>query len=752
MGMLDSFRTWNSTRKSNNQLRREFNDVTKALEIAMDGIIRPLSGESYNTNNLVYPRYPYGTTALYELAYNSDCLTAIHNALKRELFRNKYDLIDAKKVDETETTSSKEEQVTGMSDKEILEKLECINENQQSLIDVLAELEDDFSIMDDAFLVFIMNYTFGNNGKLTKKSFDQCIRGDPKFMGLIVNKYDRPGFNDNNEPIYVCAVHRSILLINNNICPVCGRECFQAYYFNDFGSQKIYYWKDEVAFKSKYRPSKRRGYSPILTCWQKVRTLLFMDKYIMQLYDGQRPPKAGLFFKTSNQDGLTAMIDKAKTKIQSDPHFPFTLAVPDTSSGKDFVQFIDFMKSLDEMQYVEARNEMRQQIGAYYGVSPVFQNDTSTSGGLNNEGLQFTVTNRAVEYGQSIHNDFFIPRLLKAMGVTGKSLRLSPSEEKDEMALLQRQELTLANGEKALALGLECTYDDDKGQVIIKPGNMQKREVQNPFGQSEANNPDSGKMSGSPDLNLKSDLKKNEILKSDKVSDIAEMIKGIIANFLKKYKRKPSERELQAEIIRINKELEQKLKEQSEKVFKDLYREEMNKASNEIGLAAEFGLPDEEAIKAILNQPVLSDAYAGVSKELIEGINKIIEESFKDPKGLTPKQMTDKIKEVTNLADSRAENIARTESGKISTAARYNSYKKTGRIDTMKFRHIGPLDSRTTPTCKRIMEATKDGVSWDDYVAILEAESKPDFPEWTVNKEFPVAHFSCRHIPLRIVK
>ena len=43
--------------------------------------------------------------------------------------------------------------------------------------------------------------------------------------------------------------------------------------------------------------------------------------------------------------------------------------------------------------------------------------DSGKSGGLNNEGMQILVTNRAVEFGQKVYTDVLFPRMLKEMGV-----------------------------------------------------------------------------------------------------------------------------------------------------------------------------------------------------------------------------------------------------------------------------------------------------------------------------------------------
>ena len=55
------------------------------------------------------------------------------------------------------------------------------------------------------------------------------------------------------------------------------------------------------------------------------------------------------------------------------------------------------------------------------------------SGGLNNEGMQILVTNRAVEFGQKVYTDVLFPRLLNEMSVNDWKLTLYPNEEEDEM-------------------------------------------------------------------------------------------------------------------------------------------------------------------------------------------------------------------------------------------------------------------------------------------------------------------------------
>lgn len=724
---------WNNIKKNN--FITKYINLQKNYKIAMGGMLRPSTYDVYSAGFKVYPKFPYNNAALYDLAYNSDTVTSIHNSLRRELFRNGYDLTEAKNKDEEETSS--EQEINPEKDKKkILEFLENVNENRQSITEVMMQIEDDFSIMDDGFMIFLNDYEFTDEGEIIpeKTKLREIIRGDPRYMGLIMNNCDRPGYNDDGVMLYTCPVHREQLIEGKDICPVCGAKAYQTFYFSDRTSGTIYFMKDEIVFKSKYRPGTRRGFSPIITSWQKIRTLLFMDSYIMKLYDGQRPPKALLAFKTSNQAGLEKTWSEAKQRAKEDPHLPIVMGIQDSSNGREFVQFIDFMKSLDELQHTEMRNEYRRQIGAVYGVEPIFQGDMSSSGGLNNEGLQLTVTNRAVEYGQGIYNNHFFPAVLNAMGAEGWILALNSNEEQDEMAKLDRQQRSLQNGQLALQLGLEANYDDDSAEVIVKTGDLELMQPENNIGFPDPNFP--SEPSGTPGVSAKA---------RPNFSDMSKVLKDKIEEFIKTFKKKPNEEELRKVIAKVNLSLKNELSKKTDGLFKTTYLRESEKIGKELGINITFDNIDRNAINVLTSQKVLTEAYNGIADELTTKLHGIINDAYRDPKGLSVKQITERIKETVDVSDFKAETIARTEISKVSSAARKNSYQKEEDFDTFKFKHIGPADNRTTDTSKRIKNRTKNGVNWSEYVKIVSEESTKDFPDWSVDKDFPTSHYNTRH-------
>jgi hypothetical protein len=111
------------------------------------------------------------------------------------------------------------------------------------------------------------------------------------------------------------------------------------------------------------------------------------------------------------------------------------------------------MDTLEEMQYIAVRDEIRNRIAAFYGVSSVFMVDSGKSGGLNNEGMQILVTNRAVEYGQKVYTEVLFPRLLKQLNISDWKLTLYPNEEEDEITRLRRDEQELNVAQRMAQLG-----------------------------------------------------------------------------------------------------------------------------------------------------------------------------------------------------------------------------------------------------------------------------------------------------------
>ena len=124
------------------------------------------------------------------------------------------------------------------------------------------------------------------------------------------------------------------------------------------------------------------------------------------------------------------------------------------------------MDTLKEADYVSVREEFRKACYRFYGVSPIIQGDLSGGGGMNNEGLQFKVTDRAVQMGQSVwntveHSPGMFEDLLSELRITDYILELPVPEEDDKMAPLTRMAQKLTIIQQARDLGLSVTLPDD---------------------------------------------------------------------------------------------------------------------------------------------------------------------------------------------------------------------------------------------------------------------------------------------------
>ena len=229
---------------------------------------------------------------------------------------------------------------------------------------------------------------------------------------------------------------------------------------NRVHGEEQYYLKGEVLHFSKYNPSRLYGLSPVLTLWNHITTLIAMENYVNSSYSKSRMPRGLLAVQTRNIDSMKSFWRGVKEKMEQDPHFIPVMGI-EAENGKGSIEWIKFMDSLKEMDYVSVKDDLRDRISGFYGVSKVFMSDNSASGGLNNEGMQILVTNRAVEMAQTIWNNYVLPFVTKQFGVTDWELKLPPSEEEDEIAKLRKREIEVNIASSIKNLGFEIDMDDE---------------------------------------------------------------------------------------------------------------------------------------------------------------------------------------------------------------------------------------------------------------------------------------------------
>ena len=339
-----------------------------------------------------------------------------------------------------------------------------INESEQMFIDILKEMEDDLNIMDDAYVILVKEYFLDGNGEIKMHRIKEMYRGDPVSMAIYSDEKGTKGKEG-----FTCIRHRDFKSDDpTERCEECGGPTYPIHYVNRAHGEEQYYIKGEVLHFSKYNPSRLYGLSPILTLWNHITTLIAMENYVNSSYSKSRMPRGLLAVQTRNIDSMKNFWRGVKEKMEQDPHFIPVMGI-EAENGKGSIEWIKFLDSLKEMDYVAVKEDLRDRISAFYGVSKIFMADNSASGGLNNEGMQILVTNRAVEMAQTIWNDYVLPFITEQFGITDWKLKLPPSEEEDELAKIRLRELEVQIAASIKNLGFEVEMDDKGRFSYHKP-------------------------------------------------------------------------------------------------------------------------------------------------------------------------------------------------------------------------------------------------------------------------------------------
>lgn len=386
------------------------------------------------------------------------------------------------------------------------EKFQHANNAGEDLWQILKQLGLDLCAADDAYLVCVKTYQRWPDGSITGK-VEELIRGHPNVVRIVADDYGNRG------GLYAqCPLHRTQVYMRPTAglghsgdgtipqvtqsmesytgwwtgapmapdrCPVkgkSGRECGAAlrdvwYVATDAGGSapKQYYFEDECKHVSYFTPSILYGVSPVISLFREMRSLIKIAEYIQAYFEKRRIPRGIVAVNTPRKENIVAIKQEFnKTADDNQQDIPFVAV--EGSNSRGWIEFIPFADKLNEMDLQALRDEFRMTLGGFYGVSPIFQGDMSQGGGLNNEGLQITVTNRSVETLQLLFNEQLFPWLAKQFGITDHEFVLNPSEEKDfahvhqlELLKLQVAQLKAQMGYRPLGVDEDGNYNfEDK--------------------------------------------------------------------------------------------------------------------------------------------------------------------------------------------------------------------------------------------------------------------------------------------------
>lgn len=658
---------------------------------------------------------------LYNLSKISDILQSIFNTRARKTFRQGFGL-----------NPSDENASTDQEDK-IKEWIKKCNDNNQSLKEVFVELDKDLNWSDDAYLLALKDYGYNQAGRIIVAETKGFMRLHPLVVKLVLDRNNRLGyFHDETTQkgkAYFSPLNRNALV--GDAFDQNGRQNLRAHYEVISNDGSLYYSSDEIMHKSAFSPSLTYGYSPLFSLYQKVLILMLQDSYIKKYYGDDKPTKGLLVFNTSNKAALMKTFDEIRQKTQQNPHGVKPI-IAESSDGRKPVEYIDMAKTLDEMQYTGTREEIRQQIGAMYGVSNMFQNDMSGGGGLNNEGLQITVTNEVIQDRQDLFNDYFLDFVFKQnLGFDDWTVIVKPDIEQDQMAEEQLEGQKLDNVKKKLELGLEGKRDKN-GEFIFKEGELKLEEPQQdflPFGKSEI-------VSKASDKTIDDEEKKFNSKLDDELKSILDDLD---------FNKIPNEKTLISKLKDITGLIDKKLRLTASNIFKGIYERFAKETSKEVGEKFVMTDKDKDVVNKLKNDPLYQKSFKGMSDDLSDNVKGIIKDSFGKP-DFTIDKLTKQLKEVTDASKEQVRTIARTETVKLGIAAQNTQLEKTG--NKYVYTHVGVKDNRTGEDSKELMKLTKDGVDWKEYVKLAKRVAKQFNPKWIINEVAPILHPSQRSKPL----
>ena len=348
----------------------------------------------------------------------------------------------------------------------------------QSLEEVLRQFHFDLNCVDDAFIYLVKEYKKTDKGKLRSK-VNEIRRLNP---ALVEFDLDAAGLPKNAH--FMCPIHRETIKEDPGKCPEddCDLDLQPVMYKYYHRNQHLFLFDGEVIHLSKFSPSETYGWSPILTIFEKALTLIGMDKNLYRYFFERKMPASMMMVFTDDPESLRRERQQIAAQTRLDPNYIPMVAVS-ARNNRGRVDMRRLFHTLNEMDYLPVRNEIRERIAAMWGVTPAWQGAPEAFGGLSTQTQQLVVMSRVVEGDQRLIHEKIFPQILEAFGITDWRLELPQPEEKAEATRISfsQQKAQIAN--QFIALGFDVRLKDDgvaveDAEFVIygKPVNMMEKQ------------------------------------------------------------------------------------------------------------------------------------------------------------------------------------------------------------------------------------------------------------------------------------
>ena len=329
----------------------------------------------------------------------------------------------------------------------------------QSLEAVLRQFHNDINTVDDGFLYLVKEYY--DDGGTIKSKVKEIRRLNP---ALVEFDLDQAGLPKNAH--FLCPMDRSDVEDTPGKSKK-GYDRVPAMYKYYHRNQHIYLRDSEIIHVSKFSPSETYGWSPILTVFEKALTLIGMDKNLYRYFFERKMPASMLMVTTDDAESLRKEREHIAAQTRLDPNYIPMVAVS-SRNQRGRVDLVRLFHTLQEMDYLPVKEEIRERVGAVWGVTPAWQGAPEAFGGLSTQTQQLVVMSRVVESDQRLFHDKVFPRILRAFGITDFDLVLPTPEEKAEATRISFAQQRVAIANQLNQMGFTVKLKDDGAKVMME--------------------------------------------------------------------------------------------------------------------------------------------------------------------------------------------------------------------------------------------------------------------------------------------
>ena len=364
------------------------------------------------------------------------------NHITGEVFRRGIEIVPNKENPDTDQR------------KRLMKWLKDCNVFDQSMEEVFRQFHFDVNSLDDAFLYIAKEYKDVGDGKVRSKLLE-IRRLNP---ALVEFDLDQAGLPKNSH--FICPLDRSDVAEEPGLSKK-GVERMPAMYKYYHRSQHMYFADSEIIHLSKFAPSETYGWSPILTIFEKALTLVGMDKNLYRYFFERKMPASMLMVTTDDPESLRKEREHIAAQTRMDPNYIPMVAVS-ARNQRGRVDMVRLFHTLQEMDYLPVRDEIRERVAAMWGVTPAWQGAPEAFGGMSTQTQQLVVMSRVVEGDQRLFHEKIFPQLLDAFGITDYDLKLPQPEEKAENTRLSfaQQKIQIVNQFAQLGFDVKLKEQD----------------------------------------------------------------------------------------------------------------------------------------------------------------------------------------------------------------------------------------------------------------------------------------------------